>query len=90
MLKVLSKSHEFGHGLSLELLDVFVLFLKLTVCIIFESTELERLVRALVVNFLLQVVLAVVDLLHDVLFTFNSSLYLTIELVLQTYTNVMA
>ena len=85
MLKALSQPHELGHGFSLEFLDVFVLLLKLTVRGVLEGAELEGLVCSLVINLLLQVVLAIVHLLHDVLLALNTRLYLTIELVLKTY-----
>ena len=83
MFEAFTKSHEFSHGFLLELLDVFVLLLELAVRVVLEGTELQRLVCPLVVNLLLQVVLAVVHFLQDVLLSFDSGLHLTIELRLQ-------
>lgn len=84
ILEALSESHKLGHSFPLELFDIFVLFFKLTVSCVLEGTELQRLVSALVINLLLQIVLAVIHLLHDILLTFDSHLNLTIELVLKT------
>ena len=38
VLEALTKTHELGHGLTLELLDIFVLLLQLTVSCVFECT----------------------------------------------------
>jgi hypothetical protein len=84
MLKSLSESHELSHCLSLELFNVFVLLLQLTVSTVLECTEFERFVCAFIVNFLLQVVLAIVDFLHDILLSFDTRLNLAIELILET------
>jgi len=61
-----------------------VLLLELVVGIVFECAKLECLVSTLLVKFLMQVVLAVVHFLHDVLLALYARLHLTIELVLQT------
>ena len=53
MFKSFSESHEFSHCFTLELLNIFVLLLKLTVCGVLESAELQRLISALVINLLL-------------------------------------
>lgn len=83
ILEAFSESHELSHGLPLKLFDIFVLFFKLTVSCVLKCTKLQRLVSALVINLLLQVILAVVHLLHDILLTFDSHLNLAIELVLK-------
>ena len=85
VLKAFSETHEFGHSLFLELFDVLVLLLQLLCCVVLECSELQRLVRSLIVNLLLQVVLAVDHLLHYVLLALDSRLNLAIELVLQVY-----
>ena len=84
MLESLPQSHELSHGLSLEFFDILVLPLKLPICLIFECTKFQRLVCALIIYLLLEVVLAIVHLLHDVLLTFYPRLNLAIKLILQT------
>lgn len=84
MLKALTKTHELSHSLALKLLNVFVLLLQLTVRGVFECTKLKRFVGTLVVNLLLQVVLAIVNFLHDILFSLDSRLYFPIKLILKT------
>lgn len=90
MLKSLSKSHELSHCLSLELFNVFVLLFQLTVSTVLECTEFERFVCAFVVNLLLQVVLAIVNFLHDILFSFDTRLNFAIELILETIQCVLS
>lgn len=85
VLETLAEPHELSHCFPLELLDIFVLLLELTVCVVFEGAELQRLVCSLVVDFLLQIVLAVVDFLQDVLLTLDSGLHLSIKLRLKAY-----
>ena len=88
VLKLLAELHKFDHGVALELFDILVLLLQLTGAVVFEGSELERFVRSLSVNLLLQVVFGVVDLLHDVLLALDTSCYFAIELVLESYTPI--
>ena len=60
-----------------------MLHLELFVAIVLELTQLQRLVRPFLVNFLVELVFLVVDFLHDVLFSLNSGLNFTIELILE-------
>ena len=85
MFEVFTESRELSHCFPLELLNVFVLLFELAISVILEGAELKCFVSTLVINFLVEVVLAVVDLLHDVLLAFNTRLHLTIELILKTY-----
>ena len=89
MLKALTQAHEFSHGFALELLDVLVLLFELAVRLVLERPQLQRFVSPLVINLLLQVVLAIVNFLHDVLLPLDPSLHLTIELILETYRQVI-
>ena len=84
VLETLSQPHELGHRFSLELFDIFVLLFELIVRLVLEGTQLKRFVSPLVINFLLQVVLAIVNFLHDVFLPLDSRLHLTIELILKT------
>ena len=84
MFKVLTESSKLSHCLTLELLNVFVLLFELAIGIILESAELKCFVSSFVINLLVEVVLAVVDLLHDIFLAFNTRLHLTIELILKT------
>ena len=84
VFEVLTESCELSHCLTLELLNVFVLLFELAIGIILESAELKCFVSSFVINLLVEVVLAVVDLLHDIFFAFNTRLHLTIELILKT------
>ena len=65
-----------------------MLLFQLTVSVILEGSKLQRLISSLILNLLLQIILAVVNFLHDILFTLNSCLYFAIELVLKTYRKV--
>lgn len=85
VFELLSQPHELGHCFSLELLNILVLLLQLRVGVVLEGSEFQGLVGPLIIDLLLQVVLAVVDLLHDVLFALDSRLHLPVELVLQPY-----
>ena len=60
-----------------------MLLLQLVVSVVFELTKLECLVSTLLVKLFVQIVLAIVHFLHDVFFTLNARLNLTIKLVLQ-------
>lgn len=84
VFEVLTESCELSHCLPLELLNVFVLLFELAIGIILESAELKCFVSSFVINLLVEVVLAVVDLLHDIFLAFNTRLHLTIELILKT------
>ena len=84
VFEVLTESCKLSHCLPLELLNVFVLLFELAIGIILESAELKCFVSSFVINLLVEVVLAVVDLLHDIFLAFNTRLHLTIELILKT------
>ena len=84
ILKSLSESHELSHCLLLEFFDVLVLHFKLLVAIIFELAHGKGFVCPFVIYFFVQLVLLVIDLLHDVLFSLDSGLYFSIESVLES------
>ena len=83
-LKSFSESHELSHCLLLEFFDVLVLHFKLLVAIIFELAHGKGFVCPLVINFFVQFVLLIIDLLHNVLFSLDSGLYFSIESVLES------
>lgn len=85
VFELLSQTHELCHCVPLELFNVFVLFLQLAVGVVFEGAELKRFVGALVVNLFLQVVLAVVHFLEDILLSLDARLHLSVKLRLQAY-----
>ena len=85
MLETLAHDGELSHSLPLELFNKLVLLLKLVVGAILECAELKCLVSSLLIKFLVQVILAVVNLLHDILLTLYAGLHLSIKLILKTY-----
>lgn len=85
MLELLPEFHEFNHRLLLELLDVLVLLLQLPRAVVFECAKLQRLVGALCINLLLQLVLGIVDFLENVFLSFNTCCHLPVELILQFF-----
>ena len=83
VLELLTHLLELNHGILLEFLNVLVLHFQLPIGVVAELAERETLVGALIVNFLAQAVLFVVELLQDVLLAINSRLALAIESRLQ-------
>ena len=83
-LKSLPESHELSHCLLLEFFDVLVLHFKLLVTIVFELAHGEGFVCTFVINFFVQFVFLVIDLLHNILFSLDSGLYFSIESVLES------
>ena len=88
MFKLLPQDQEFLEGLYLELLDVFVLAVQLTQSSVLELTERQTFISALGINLLMQIILGIVDGLHDVLLSLNTSLNLSIKAILQKYKDV--
>ena len=87
MFKLLPQDQEFLEGLYLELLDVFVLAVQLTQSSVLELTERQTFISALGINLLMQIILGIVDGLHDVLLPLNTSLNLSIKAILKVYKN---
>jgi hypothetical protein len=83
VFELLSESSELSHSFSLELFNIFMLSLELARAFVLEHTELERLVSALLIDFLVEFILGVIHFLHYVLLSFDTGLHLAIELVLQ-------
>lgn len=83
MLELLSQSQKFSKRFSLELLDVFVLFVQCLESGVLELTQGKGFVCSFGINLLKESVFRVIHLLHDVFLSLNSSLALHIECVLQ-------
>lgn len=81
----LPKAQELCESVDLERFNVLVLLVQLAQRFVLKPAQAKRLVRPLSVDFLVEVVLSIVDSLHDVFLTLDSCLHLRVKTVLQRY-----
>ena len=81
----LTQALELGHRLALEFFNILMLLLELATAVVFECSKLKRLISSLFIYLLMQFVLRIVNLLHNVFLALDTGLALAVELVLQVY-----